>query len=76
MDRLERAVAQNTRLLRGLVRAGVSLRSDVRELQKYRVASEKFRVRMEQNMAEITDRLDALIDIVDKSIRGNGGRAR
>ena len=76
MDRLERAVAQNTRLLRGLVRTGVSLRSDVRELQKYRVASEKFRVRMAQNMAEITDRLDALIDIVDKSIRGNGGRAR
>jgi hypothetical protein len=31
---------------------------------------------MEQNMAEITDKLDALIDIVDKSIRGNGGRAR
>ena len=76
MDRLERVVAQNNRIVTRLVRAGLSLRSDVRELQKYRAASEKFRIRTEQNLAEITEKLDALIDIVDKSIRGNGGRAR
>jgi hypothetical protein len=46
----------------------------MRELQRYRAASEKFRARTEQNLAEITGKLDALIDIVDKSIRRNGGR--
>jgi nanoRNase/pAp phosphatase (c-di-AMP/oligoRNAs hydrolase) len=74
MDRLERAIAQNIRVVKGLVRAGVSLRSDVRELQRWRAASEKFRAQTEQNSAKITGKLDALIDIVDKSIRRNGGR--
>jgi len=32
----------------------------------------EFRRRTEQNLAEITEKLDALIDVVDKSIRGNG----
>jgi chromosome segregation ATPase len=74
MDRLERAIAQTNRVVKVLVRAGVSLRSDVRELQRYRTASEKFRVQTEQNLAEITGKLNALIDIVDKSIRRDGGR--
>jgi chromosome segregation ATPase len=74
MDRLERAIAQTNRTVKGLVRAGVSLRSDVRELQRYRAASEKFRAQTEQNLAEITGKLDVLIDIVDKSIRRNGER--
>jgi len=43
----------------------VALRSDVQELKE-------FRRRTEQNLAEITEKLDALIDIVDKSIRRNG----
>jgi len=76
MDRLERAIAQNNRVVKGLARAGVSLRSDVRELKKYRTASERFRAQTEQNLAEITGKLDALIDLVDKSIRGNGRPAR
>jgi len=66
MDRLENVVKQ-------LVRPGLSLRSDVRELQKFRARSEKFQARTEENLAEITNKLDALIDIVDKSIRRNGG---
>ena len=37
----------------------------------------RIRARTEQNLAEITDKLDALmdalIDVVDKSIRRNGG---
>jgi ABC-type transporter Mla subunit MlaD len=66
MDRLENVVKQ-------LVRSGLSLRSDVRELQKFRARSEKFQARTEENLAEITNKLDALIDIVDKSIRRNGG---
>jgi len=41
----------------------------MRELWKYRVESEKLPARTEQNMAEIAGKLDALIDVVDKSIR-------
>jgi hypothetical protein len=41
------------------------VRSDARELKE-------FRRRTEQNLAEITEKLDALIDVVDKSIRRNG----
>lgn len=59
MDRLERVTTQ-------LVRSGLSLRSDVRQLQK-------FRARTEENLVEITDKLNTLIDVVDKSIRRNGG---
>jgi hypothetical protein len=66
MDRLESMVKQ-------LVRSGLSLRSDVRKLQEFRVQSEKFRVRTEENLAEITDKLDGLIGVVDKWIRRNGG---
>jgi hypothetical protein len=58
MDRLER-------LSEPLVRSGLSLRSDVLELKE-------FRRRTEQNLAEITEKLEALIDVVDKSIRRNG----
>ena len=66
MDRLEAVV-------KGLVRSGVSLRSDVSELQKWRVQTEKFHARTEENLAEIAGKLDTLIDIVDKSFRRNGG---
>jgi L-lactate utilization protein LutB len=59
MDRLERVTTQ-------LVRSGLSLRSDVRQLHK-------FRVRTEENLVEITEKLNTLIDVVDKSIRRNGG---
>jgi len=75
MDRLERALARNVRVVKSLVRAGWSLRSDVRELQKWRAVSEKFRAQTEQNPAGITGKLDALIDIVGKWLRRNGGRA-
>jgi hypothetical protein len=61
--------------VKGLVRPGLSHRSDVRELQRYRAQSEKFRAQTEQNLAEITGKLDALIDIVDRSVRRNGRRA-
>ena len=67
MDRLENVVKQ-------LVRSGLPLRSDVRELQKLRARSEKFQLRTEENLAEITEKLDALIDVVDRSVRHNGGK--
>ncbi len=74
MDRADRRMDRLERVVKGLVRAGLSLRSDVRKLQKYRAASEKFHAQTEQNLAGITGKLDALIDIVGKLIRGNGKR--
>ena len=68
LDRIERVLAQTNRVVAGLARSGVSLRTDVRKLQK-------FRARTEENLAEITDKLNALIDIVDKS-HGRNGSAR
>jgi L-lactate utilization protein LutB len=65
MDRLEK-------LGERLVRAGLSMGSDVREVRRDVQELKEFRRRTEQNLAEITERLDALIDIVDKSIRRNG----
>jgi len=61
----EKRWAKAERLVERFARSGVALRSDVRELKE-------FRRRTEQNLAEITEKLDALIDVVDKSIRRNG----
>jgi uncharacterized coiled-coil protein SlyX len=58
LDRLEQVVAQNNRIVSQLVRYGVSLRSDVRRIDKA--------------LAETDEKLNALIDIVDQSIRRNG----
>jgi len=59
LTRLERVMAQNNRVVTRLVQYGVSLRSDVR--------------RLDRAMAETNDKLNALIDTVDKMIRKNGG---
>ena len=79
LTRLERLVATNNRVVTGLVRYGVSLRSDVRRHDRAirdiddrlaRVA--KAQAKSEEKLVEIEDKLDGLIDIVDKSIRRNG----
>ena len=67
MDRIERVVAQNNRITTRLVRHGVSLRSDVRRI-------EKALAQTTEKLAETDEKLNALIDIVDQSIRGNGQR--
>ena len=66
LDRLERLVGQNNRLVARLARAGVSFRSDVRR-------HERAILRIEENLAEATDKLNGLIDFVDKQSRKNGG---
>jgi hypothetical protein len=60
LDRMERVVAQNNRLVARLARAGVALRSEVRR-------HERAIVRIEENLAEATDKLNVLIDIVEKN---------
>ena len=71
LDRIERVVAQNNRLVARLASAGVGLRSDVRRHERAINRHEKFLARHEQTMAEIEDKLNALIDIVDKQRRKN-----
>ena len=58
LDRLEQVLAQNNRIVSQLVRYGVSLRSDVRRIDKA--------------LAETDEKLNALIDIFDQSIRRHG----
>jgi hypothetical protein len=81
MDRLETSIAQTIRVVKLMVRAGRPLRSDVRELQHWRgemehwqAKSEQYRAQTEQNLAEITGKLDALIDVVDRWNPRNGGK--
>jgi septal ring factor EnvC (AmiA/AmiB activator) len=83
MDRLERVVAQNNRITTRLVRYGVSLRSDVRRTEKALAeTAEKLAktaaklAETDEKLAETDEKLNALIDIVDNSIRGNGQRPR
>ncbi|HXJ93390.1 MAG TPA: hypothetical protein VMT20_10980 [Terriglobia bacterium] len=65
LDRLERLVAQNNHLVGRLARYGVSLRSDIRR-------HERAIARLEEVHSETDGKLNALIDIFDKSIRRNG----
>jgi uncharacterized protein HemX len=79
LDRLERVVAQNSRLMTRLTRYGVSLRSDVRKIEKNlaevaerSLVTEKNLSKASESLSEADDKLNALIDFVDRHIRGNG----
>ena len=61
----QRVLRQTNRVVAGLARTGVSLRSDIRR-------HERAIARLEEIHAETDDKLNALIDIMDKSIRRNG----
>ena len=83
LDRLERLVAQNNRITTRLVRYGVSLRSDVRRIDKTLVVIAEKLVEVDEKLAktaekltETDEKLNALIDIVDHNIRRNDGRPR
>jgi uncharacterized coiled-coil protein SlyX len=65
LERLERVVAQNNRVVSRLSRYGVSLRSDVRRLDKAMVL-------LAERHTETDDKLNGLIDLMDRRIRGNG----
>jgi hypothetical protein len=69
LDRLERSIAQTDLMVRRLVRYGVSLRSDVRRLDEAMTRLARAQARTEDNLAEATDKLNGLIDIVDKMAR-------
>ena len=65
-DRADRRMDRLENITKRLVRSGLSLRSDVRQVQK-------FRAKTEENLSEISEKLNALIDVADKSIGRNGG---
>ena len=75
LDRLERVVAQNNRIVTRLTRYGVSLRSDVRRternLEGVRERTERNLERVSESLAEVDGKLNALIEIVDRHLRGN-----
>jgi hypothetical protein len=72
LDRIERVVAQNNRVVTRLVRYGVSLRGDVRRIDKALAEVAERQAKTEERLAETDEKLNALIDIVDQSIRRNG----
>ncbi len=57
MDRLERVVAQNDRIVSQLARHGISLRSDVRRI-------DEALARVTESLSETDSKLNALIDVV------------
>jgi hypothetical protein len=71
-DRIERVFAQNNRIVARLARHGVSLRSDVRRIDKALAEVAERQARTEEKLAETDEKLNALIVIVDRSIRRNG----
>ena len=79
LSRLERVVATNNRIVTRLARYGVSLRSDVRrhdraiaDIDKRLARVTEAQARSDEKLVEIEDKLNGLIDVVDKSIRRNG----
>jgi len=72
IERLERAISQTNRVVNQLVRYGVSLRSDVRRHDEAIVRLDKAMIRLAEVHAETDGKLNALIDLVDKTIRRNG----
>lgn len=73
LDRIEQVLTQTNRVVARLASAGVGLRSDIRQHAKRMAEHEAWLRRHDEKMSEMEEKLDALIDIVDKSIRRNGG---
>jgi septal ring factor EnvC (AmiA/AmiB activator) len=67
LDRIEQVLKQTNRVVGKLASSGVSLRSDIRR-------HEKAIANHEEMMEEMEDKLNGLIEIVDKSIRRNGSK--
>jgi chromosome segregation ATPase len=72
LDRLERVVSLTNRVVTRLVRYGVSLRSDIRRHDKAILRIEAAVASLVVSQQRTDDRLDALIRIVDRTIRRNG----
>lgn len=65
LERIEHVVAQNNHIVTRLARSGVTLRSNVRRLEK------AFALLAERH-TESEDKLNGLIELMDRHLRGNG----
>ncbi|MGH9327671.1 MAG: hypothetical protein ACRD2B_13460 [Terriglobia bacterium] len=81
MDRVEHDLArtqqvlkQTNRVVAKLASTGVSLRGDIRRHEKAIAKHEEMVARHDLMMQEMEGKLNALIDIVDRSIRHNGDK--
>lgn len=74
LNRIERVLEQTNRVVGKLASTGVALRSDVRRHEKFIAKHEAFAARHDVMMAEMEDKLNALIDFVDKQTRRNGSK--
>jgi predicted nucleic acid-binding Zn-ribbon protein len=76
LERLEKVVGQNNRLVAQLARRGVSLRSDVRKTQEdlrtFRLRTEENFTKISESLSETDDKLNALVEFMDRHLRGNG----
>ena len=72
LTRLEQVVATNNRVVGRLTHYGISLRSDVRRLDKALIRIAEAQAKSETKMVEIEEKLDGLIGVVDQSIRRSG----
>ena len=70
MSRLERVLATNNRVVTGLVRYGVSLRSDVRRLDKALARIAEAQAKSDEKLIEIEDKLNGLIDVTHEETEG------
>lgn len=59
-----------------LARSGVSLRSDVRRIDKSLAQVTEYLSKVSERLSETDGKLNALIDVVDRHIRGNGHTRR
>lgn len=81
MAEIRRVLAQNNRIVTKLATTGVALRGDVRRHEKAIARHDDWLAKHEQSvarhdlmMAEMENKLNALIDIVDRQTRRNGSK--
>jgi chromosome segregation ATPase len=72
IERLERAVPQTNRVVNQLARYGVSLRSDVRRHDEAIIRLDKAMAHLAEVHAETDEKLNPLINLVEKTVRRNG----
>lgn len=71
MTRLENVVRTNNRVVAGLSRYGVSLRSDVRRLEKALIRVAEAQAKSDEKLVEVEEKRNGVIDVVDRFIRQN-----
>ena len=71
LDRLEHVVAQTTRVVGQLASASLRFRNEIRRSQ---IEADREMKAFRERSSETDDKLNALIDLVDKNIRRNGKR--